>query len=113
MDGRPKRIKKFAFTSVCVYNRLRVDGTLVLTTDKQTKEVIFSSLLLKAYTCNIFISPNRVNLKTNVVRTTKKKALSKLDWLVTMCLEKGVNTQKTILFRNTMKDVASLVNYLM
>ena len=26
MDGRPKRIKKFAFTSVCVYNRLRVDG---------------------------------------------------------------------------------------
>ena len=28
MDGRPKRIKKFAFTSVCVYNRLRVDGAL-------------------------------------------------------------------------------------
>ena len=25
VDGRPKRIKKFAFTSVCVYNRLRVD----------------------------------------------------------------------------------------
>ena len=28
MDGRPKRIKKFAFTSVCVYIRLRVDGAL-------------------------------------------------------------------------------------
>ena len=28
MDGRPKRIKKFAFTIVCVYNRLRVDGAL-------------------------------------------------------------------------------------
>ena len=27
--GRPKRIKKFAFTSVCVYNRLRVDGATV------------------------------------------------------------------------------------
>ena len=26
VDGRPKRIKKFAFTSVCVCNRLRVDG---------------------------------------------------------------------------------------
>ena len=26
VDGRPKRIIKFAFTSVCVYNRLRVDG---------------------------------------------------------------------------------------
>ena len=31
VDGRPKRIKKFAFTSVCVYNRLRVDGALVST----------------------------------------------------------------------------------
>ena len=28
VDGRPKRIKKLAFTSVCVYNRLRVDGAL-------------------------------------------------------------------------------------
>ena len=26
VDGRPKRIKKFAFTSVYVYNRLRVSG---------------------------------------------------------------------------------------
>ena len=26
VDGRPKRIKKFAFTIVCIYNRLRVDG---------------------------------------------------------------------------------------
>ena len=29
VDGRPKRIKKFAFTSVGVYNRLRVDGASV------------------------------------------------------------------------------------
>ena len=29
VDGRPKRIKKFAFTSVYVYNRLRVEGALV------------------------------------------------------------------------------------
>ena len=35
MDGRPKRIKKFAFTIVCVYNRLRVDGALVLLRAKQ------------------------------------------------------------------------------
>ena len=26
VDGSSKRIKKFAFTIVCVYNRLRVDG---------------------------------------------------------------------------------------
>ena len=29
VDGRPKRIKKFAFTIACVYNRLRVDGASV------------------------------------------------------------------------------------
>ena len=28
VEGRPKRIKKFAFTIVCVYNRLRVEGAL-------------------------------------------------------------------------------------
>ena len=28
VEGRPKRIKKFAFTSVCVYNHHRVDGAL-------------------------------------------------------------------------------------
>ena len=28
VDGRPKRIKEFAFTTVCVYNRLRMDGAL-------------------------------------------------------------------------------------
>ena len=29
MDGRPERIKKFAFTILCVYNRLRVDGASI------------------------------------------------------------------------------------
>ena len=83
------------------------------TVDKQTKDVIASSFLLKANTCNLFISPNRLNLRINVVKTTKKEALAKLDWLVTMCHALGVNTPRTILFCNTMKDVASLVNHLM
>lgn len=83
------------------------------TADEQTKEVIVSSLLLKANTCNLFISPNRLNLRINVVKTTKKEALTKLDWLITMCRTLGVNTPKTILFCNTLKDVASLVNHLM
>ena len=43
VDGRPKRIKKFAFTSVCVYNRLRVDGALDGGRDRSATrlEVIF------------------------------------------------------------------------
>jgi len=83
------------------------------TADKQTKEVISSSLILKPTTCNIFISPNRVNLRISVVRTTKRDALAKFDWLIELCLNKGVNTPKTILFCNTMKDVDLLVNHLM
>ena len=44
VDGRPKRITKFAFTIVCVYNRLRVDVALVITAEtclnsKQNKSV--------------------------------------------------------------------------
>ena len=35
-DGRPNCLKKFAFTIVCVYNRLRVDGALVLLRAKQS-----------------------------------------------------------------------------
>ena len=30
VNGKPKRIKKFAFTIVCVYNRLPVDAALVI-----------------------------------------------------------------------------------
>ena len=32
VDGRHKRIKKYVFTSVCVYNLLRVDGAWGVTT---------------------------------------------------------------------------------
>ena len=42
VDGRPKRIKKFAFTSVCVYNRLRVDGALL---DGKEKTELESSIV--------------------------------------------------------------------
>ena len=49
---------------------------LTQTADKQTKEVIVLSLLLKANTCNLFICPNWLNLRINVVKTTEKEALA-------------------------------------
>ena len=48
-----------------------------------------------------------------MIKTTKKDALSNLDWLVELCREKQSNTPKTILFCNIMKDVATVTNYLM
>ena len=40
---RPKRIKKFAFTSVCVYNRLRVDGALNYCTCRKWSQLSIAS----------------------------------------------------------------------
>ena len=47
MDGRPKRIKKFAFTSVCVYNRLRVDGALVSNLEATASKAVLGGLKFK------------------------------------------------------------------
>ena len=57
MDGRPKRIKKFAFTSVCVYNRLRVDGASVRFECLDDRAPLMSHLWLsffnsRAYPCH-------------------------------------------------------------
>ena len=97
-------------------NILLFTGTPVLaltgTADKLTKEVISSSLILRPNMCNIFVSPNRVNLRISIVRATKRDALAKSDWLIELCLSKGVNIPKTILFCNAMKDVGLLVNHL-
>ena len=43
VDGRPKRTKKFAFTSVCVYNRLRVDGALYSRSSDYARRQFFTS----------------------------------------------------------------------
>lgn len=42
-----------------------------------------------------------------------KKAFSKLDWLLELCKSKDLEKPKTILFWNTMKDVATLINQIM
>ena len=49
VDGRPKHIKKFAFTSVFVYNRLRVDGALDCRIAKTNKDGV------RATTAQLFL----------------------------------------------------------
>lgn len=92
-------------------------GTPVLaltgTADKHTREVITSALAIKLDALQIFLSPNRTNLRISVIKTTKKDALYNFDWLVEMCCRKQSETPKTILFCNTVKDVATVINYLM
>ena len=92
-------------------------GTPVLaltgTADNHTRDIIKSGLAINSDALEVFLSPNRTNLRISVIKTTKKDALSNLDWLVELCREKQFNTPKTTLFCNTMKDVATLSNYLM
>ena len=67
VDGRPKRIKKFAFTSVCVYNRLRVDGAWVNSPwgHRQPKRTICGFGLQRSFGGNIlellvyYLMPNK------------------------------------------------------
>ena len=54
VDGRPKRIKTFAFTSVCVYNRLRVDVALTFKLSARYKRCDFLFLFERYVTHAIF-----------------------------------------------------------
>ena len=84
-----------------------IAGTPVLaltgTADDHTREVIMSGLAINSDALQVFLSPNRTNLRLNVIKTTKREALSNLDWLVKLCREKQSEIPKTISFCNTMK----------
>jgi len=82
------------------------------TADEQTCKTVSSQLALRDY-LTVYISPNRENLRFAVKKTTKDGMFSELDWLISLVKEKGESTDKTIIFCNTMNDIAGVVNYLM
>ncbi|CAB3985421.1 Hypothetical predicted protein [Paramuricea clavata] len=114
-----KNAKSFraAYGDLSILRSLCKEGTPVLaltgTADNHTREVIMCDLVINSDVLEVFLSPNRTNLRINVIKTTKKDALSNLDWLVELCHRKQSETPKTILFCHTMKDVATVTNYLM
>ena len=59
------------------------------------------------------MSPERKNLRITVVKCKKAEVFSKLDWLVEMVRQKGINTPKTMIFCNMMSDMANVANYLL
>lgn len=61
----------------------------------------------------VHVSPNRNNLHFAIVSTKKDAMFAELDWLVLHIKEKGELTDKTIVFCNTINDIACVVNYLM
>ena len=61
----------------------------------------------------MFVSPNRENLRISVIKTKKSDAFENLHWMVKMIRENGLECPKTLLFCNTMKDIAEVANYLL
>ena len=51
VDGRPKRIKKFAFTSVCVYNRLRAFSELQIIARNYWFIALFAPVVIGRSVC--------------------------------------------------------------
>lgn len=88
-------------------------GALTGTADPTTRETIKRALNLSQTAEVIYVSPNRLNLRFSVQKVKKEQHLKKLDWLVDLVKKEGINTPKTIVFCNTMNEIAIVVNYLM
>lgn len=87
-------------------------AALTGTADEQTCSIVCSQLAMKD-PIKIYVSPNRENLRFAVRKTKKDCAYSELDWLVSEVNKKGKSVEKTIIFCNTMNEIASVMNYLM
>ncbi|XP_068735388.1 ATP-dependent DNA helicase RecQ-like [Montipora capricornis] len=61
----------------------------------------------------VLVSPNRENLRFSVKKVKKGEMFQQLQWLVDLVLNKGTQCPKTIIFCNTLSQIASVVNYLM
>lgn len=87
-------------------------AALTGTADKNTLTVVSNKLVLKQPLV-LRISPNRKNIRFSVKKNKKEHLLSELDWLTTCIKENGDSTPKTIIFCNTMNEIACVTNYLM
>lgn len=87
-------------------------AALTGTADDTTMKNIVKQLVLRDPEI-IRLSPNRENIRLSVIKTEKDNILSKLDWLIDSLISEGVSTPKTIIFCNTMNDIACVSNYLM
>lgn len=82
------------------------------TADKATMQAIVSSLSLKEQT-DIHVSPNRRNIRMSVFKCSKISMLSHLNWLIELVRNNGLDTPKTLIFCNTMNDIATISNYIL
>ena len=68
---------------------------------------------MKKDTFTVYVSPNRTNIRFSVRKVKKEEHLNELQWLIDIIKLKGKDTPKTILFCNTINEVASVANHLL
>ena len=83
------------------------------TADKGTTDAIISSLGLKKDRLELFVSPNITNIRISVVKIKKDAAFTQLHWISDIIREQRLDCPKTLVFCNTMKDIAEVGNYLL
>ena len=83
------------------------------TADPTTRETIKNVLNLSENAEVIYVSPNWLNLRFSVQKLKKEQQLKKLDGLVDLVKKEGIITPKTIVFCNTMNEIAIVLNHLM
>ena len=83
------------------------------TADDSTQKNIREALNMKHDTLTVYVSPNRTNLRFSVKKVKKDFQLSELQWLIDILKEKGKDAPKTMIFCNTMNEIASVANHLL
>ena len=82
------------------------------TASDDMNKLIIKQLSMIADTLVINIDPDRPNIRFTVIKTKKKDHLLHLQWIVNTIRMERENTPKTIIFCNTIHDVAKVTGYL-
>lgn len=76
-------------------------------------KTIQESLALKENLQTVYASPNQENLRFGVKKVKKEKQLDKMQWLIDFMKRRGKDTPKTLIFCNTLYEIAQVTDYLL
>lgn len=61
----------------------------------------------------MYVSPNRENIRFSVKKVKKEHQHEELQWLIDLLKKHGKETPKTLIFCNTINEIAQVTNYLL
>ena len=82
------------------------------TADSKMAKTIKQQLALQKDCLSIVVSPERFNIRHAVINSTRLNYMKHFQWIVDMVIKNGLQTPKTIIFCNSLKDVALMVSFL-